>query len=100
MDTRFLKALQFLGICVCVASLVYAGIYFGVGDVLASTHTATTTAYAFGGTGAAGVQMQQYHVANHPPNTYCGGSIDPSGVWAWGTRITMDTNVWQRNYNQ
>jgi hypothetical protein len=71
-----------------------------VRDAYAATHyNATTTAYAFGGTGAAGVWLQQYHVANHPPGTLCNGQTDPSGTWAWGTRIVMDGDVLQHASN-
>ena len=65
MDDRLLKILLFLGVCVFTVSVVYMAVH--VRDAYAATHyNATTTAYAFGGTGAAGVWLQQYHVANHP----------------------------------
>lgn len=64
----------------------------------ASQHyNATVTGYAFGYQGAAGVTLQQNHVANHAPGTMCGGQRDWSGDWAWGTRITMDSAVTQHD---
>lgn len=98
MDNRFLNLLFFVVICLLTASLIYFTL--SVGTVHASTHyNAKTTAYAFGGTGAAGVWMEQYHVANHPPNTICDGQVDPSGIWPWGTQIMMDEDILQHSSN-
>lgn len=95
---RFLRALLFLGVCGLTAGMVYIAVQ--TGDVHAATYyTATTTAYGFGGIGAAGVWMQQNHVGNHPPGTECEGQVDPSGVWPWGTKIVMDADVLQHTSN-
>jgi len=92
---------QFVVICLTIAGMAYAFLLFAStahASVRArETHTATATGYAFGGTGAAGVQMQQWHFANHPPGTQCGGGTDPSGNWPWGTKITMDLPVVQHS---
>jgi hypothetical protein len=98
MDNRFLNLLFFVVVCLLTASMIY--LTLSVGTVHASTHyNANTTAYAFGGTGAAGVWMEQNHVANHPPNTICNGQVDPSGIWPWGTQIVMDEDVLQHSSN-
>jgi hypothetical protein len=83
---------QFIMICLVTACLVYVSLSF-VKTVHATHYNATVTGYGFGGQGAAGVYMQQWHFANHPPGTMCNGQRDWSGDWAWGTRITMDNYV-------
>jgi hypothetical protein len=96
---RFLKhtdKARFIVICLIVASTVYASLSF-VSTVRAAHYTATVTGYAFGYKGASGQVLQQWHFANHPPGTQCGGQRDPSGDWPWGTKIVMDNPVPQRD---
>lgn len=93
---RYADKARFMAICLVTASIVYGSLSF-VSTARATTYSATVTGYAYGLYGAAGVRLEQYHFANHPPGTMCDGQRDWSGDWAWGTQITMSTPVSMRN---
>jgi hypothetical protein len=93
---KYADKAQFIMICLVTAGLVYASLSF-VSTAYAAHYNATVTGYAFGLYGAAGVKLQQWHFANHPPGTMCGGQRDSSGDWPWGTRIHMDNSVMQHD---
>jgi hypothetical protein len=87
---------RFTMICLVTAGLIHASLSF-VSIAYAAHYNATVTGYAFGLYGAAGVRLEQWHFANHPPGTMCGGQRDSSGDWPWGTRIQMDNPVMQHD---